>query len=340
MAAGFGAPTFFPIPSSGVVDASIPQLKNAQLVNVPSDLKEAKLHSWNVAFQRQLPWNLVGEVAYVGNVGKGIVVRGWNINAGMVLGAENAGRPLFAQYGRTANVRSLLRRRHVLQLVAGQARPALQERLPGHDLVHPQPGGELRGRGRHRDAGRHRAELRARRASTARTRSRPPSSGTCRSSRRTTAPCTGSSAAGSSAGSSPRTPGPRSTSRLPPPRSAPRATPSTRTSAASRRSSATSGPGQKYFDTSAFSAPAQNTWGTLTRNGSISGPGFWNLDASLVKRLTVRPEGQRGAAGGRLQPDQHAALQQPERLLRPATFGEINSSFGQRLVRFGLRVIF
>ena len=106
MAAGFGAPTFFPIPSSGVVDASIPQLKNAQLVNVPSDLKEAKLHSWNVAFQRQLPWNLVGEVAYVGNVGKGIVVRGWNINAGMVLGAENAGRPLFAPYGRTANVRS------------------------------------------------------------------------------------------------------------------------------------------------------------------------------------------------------------------------------------------
>ena len=106
MAAGFGEPTFFPIPSSGGVDASIPQLKNAQLVNVPSDLKEAKLHSWNVAFQRQLPWNLVGEVAYVGNVGKGIVVRGWNINAGMVLGAENAGRPLFAPYGRTANVRS------------------------------------------------------------------------------------------------------------------------------------------------------------------------------------------------------------------------------------------
>ena len=73
---GFGPPTFFDIPTNGIVDASIPQLRNAQLFYVQPDLKEAKLHSWNVAFQRQLPWNLVGEVAYVGNVGRGILVDG------------------------------------------------------------------------------------------------------------------------------------------------------------------------------------------------------------------------------------------------------------------------
>ncbi len=108
MANGFGPPTFFDIPSSGVVDASIPQLRNAQLFYVQPDLKEAKLHSWNVAFQRQLPWNLVGEVAYVGNVGRGIILPDYNINAGQTLGADTAGQPYFQLYGRSAEVRSWL----------------------------------------------------------------------------------------------------------------------------------------------------------------------------------------------------------------------------------------
>ena len=196
MAAGFGPPTFFPIPDSGIVDASIPQLRNAQLFYVPSDLKEAKLHSWNVAFQRQLPWNLVGEVAYVGNVGQGIVVRDWNINAGMTSAPTTRAGRYYQLYGRTANVRSFFADGHVLQLAAGQARPALPERLPGHDLVHPRPGENY---SEEADIATP-ADLersKGRPASTARTSSRPPSSGTCRSSRRARAPCTGSSAAGS-----------------------------------------------------------------------------------------------------------------------------------------------
>ena len=108
MANGFGPPDFFPIPDSGIVDASIPQLRNAQLFYVQPDLKEAKLHTWNVAFQRQLPWNLVGEVAYVGNVGRGIILPDYNMNAGQVLGADRAGQPYFQLYGRTAEVRSWL----------------------------------------------------------------------------------------------------------------------------------------------------------------------------------------------------------------------------------------
>ena len=35
------------------------------------------------------------------------------------------------------------------------------------------------------------------------------------------------------------------------------------------------GPGQLYFDTSVFSAPEQNTWGNMKRFDSIDGPGFW-----------------------------------------------------------------
>ena len=158
MATGFGAPTIFPVPDSGVIDANIPQLKNAQLFYVQSDLKEAKLHSWNVALQRQLPWDLVGEVAYVGNVGRGIVIADYNMNAGMVLGADNAGRPYYQLYGRTANVLRLPAHGHVLQLDAGQARSPLQERLPGDHVLHAEQGHQLHGGDRHRDAGRPRAE--------------------------------------------------------------------------------------------------------------------------------------------------------------------------------------
>ena len=186
--------------------------KNAQLFYVQSDLKEAKLHSWNLALQRQLPWELVGEVAYVGNVGRGIVIADYNMNAGMMLGADNAGRPFYQLLRPHGERARLPAHEHVLQLAAGQARPPLQERLPADDLVHPRQGGQLRRRDRHRDAGRPRAEQGPRPASTASTCSRRASSTTCRSSRRATASRTGCSAAGSSRGSSPPTRARRSTS--------------------------------------------------------------------------------------------------------------------------------
>ena len=136
------------------MDASIPQLRNAQLFYVQPDLKEAKLHSWNVAFQRQLPWNLVGEVAYVGNVGRGIVVPDCNINAGMVLGADNAGRPLLPA----------LRPHRERPLVApddtsyNSLQAKLDRRFKNGFLVTTSytlsRRDQLRGRDRHRDAGR------------------------------------------------------------------------------------------------------------------------------------------------------------------------------------------
>lgn len=53
-----------------------------------------------LAYQRQLPRGFTAEVAYVGN--RGNVVNTVNANAGMVLGADNAGRPQFGPFGRTA----------------------------------------------------------------------------------------------------------------------------------------------------------------------------------------------------------------------------------------------
>ena len=40
---------------------------------VPLDLSEGKIHAWNVAFQRQLPCDFAGEVAYVANRGHGVL---------------------------------------------------------------------------------------------------------------------------------------------------------------------------------------------------------------------------------------------------------------------------
>jgi hypothetical protein len=99
------------------------------------------------------------------------------------------------------------------------------------------------------------------------------------------------------------------------------------------------GPGHKYFDTSVFSTPAQDTWGNMKRNDSIDGPGFWNVDASLVKRFTFgKVNAELRADAFNLTNTPH--FNNPNGSFGQATFGEINSSFGQRLVRFGARLIF
>lgn len=103
MAAGLPPQNFADIPQSGVVPGD--NFRAQGMFSVPLDLKEGILHSYNVAFQRELPWGFTGEIAYVGNRGQDIIAR-IDLNAGRTLGADNAGRPLFAQFGRTASTTS------------------------------------------------------------------------------------------------------------------------------------------------------------------------------------------------------------------------------------------
>jgi carboxypeptidase family protein/TonB-dependent receptor-like protein len=108
MAAGFPDKIVFNIPANGIIDGNNPVLKNSSLFAVPFDLREGRLHSWNVAIQRDLWWGFTGEAAYVGNVGRGIVDR-LDLNAATALGAglpgnDNAARPLFKKFGRSASV--------------------------------------------------------------------------------------------------------------------------------------------------------------------------------------------------------------------------------------------
>ena len=103
MAAGFPAPSYFTIPESGIVDANA--VVGSGLFYVPGDLQQGTVYSWNAAFQRELVWGLTGEVAYVGNMSNDILNR-FPMNAGVVIGASNAGRPFF-KYGKTAPIENL-----------------------------------------------------------------------------------------------------------------------------------------------------------------------------------------------------------------------------------------
>ena len=74
MAAGFPDPTLLAIPSSGIIPISGTGLLNSTFDVIPPDLREGTLHSWNVAFQRELPFRLTADIAYVGNRGVNLVM--------------------------------------------------------------------------------------------------------------------------------------------------------------------------------------------------------------------------------------------------------------------------
>ena len=68
---------------------------NATFDVIPDDLHEGTLHSWNVAYQRQLPYLLTADIAYVGNRGVDLVMD-VDTNASLIYGSGNNGRPQFA----------------------------------------------------------------------------------------------------------------------------------------------------------------------------------------------------------------------------------------------------
>jgi hypothetical protein len=339
---GFGPPDFFPIPTSGVVDASIPQLRNAQLFFVQPDLKEAKLHSWNVAFQRQLPWNLVAEAAYVGNVGRGIILPDYNINAGQVLGADRDGQPYNALYGRTAEVRSWLPTNthyNALQV-------KLDRRFRNGFLLNTSytlsrainyseetdvdtPADLERSKGR---------------AGFDRTHAFAASfiwdTPFFKDSKTALHWVLGGWQVGgifsAYSGRPVNFTAPGATLRAPDNTQRPDLN-------GEPEVFGDIGAGKLYFDTSVFSAPAQNTWGNLTRNASINGPGFWDVDLSLVKRFRFADRVSTELRVDAFNAFNHPNFARPNGAFGGSTFGQVtgmDDSYIPRLVRFGLRVIF
>ncbi len=104
MATGFPSPTYLTIPDNGIVNAN--QVLSSSLFHVPSDLQQGTLYSWNAAFQREIIWGLTAELAYVGNMSNDVLNR-FPMNAGLTVGAGINGQPLYAKYGKTAGVENL-----------------------------------------------------------------------------------------------------------------------------------------------------------------------------------------------------------------------------------------
>ncbi len=100
---GFPAPIQVPIPSDGIIKN--PAI-NVAYFAVNKSFKNPYVETWNIAIQRQLPGNFVLDTTYLGSHGVDQVVN-YNLNAGFVLGAGNNGRPQFAGLGRTADTNLL-----------------------------------------------------------------------------------------------------------------------------------------------------------------------------------------------------------------------------------------
>ena len=98
------APVLVNIPENGIIPVS-GSLLNSTYDVISPDLREGTLHSWNVAFQRQLPLGFTADIAYVGNRGVNLVMD-VDTNASMTYGAGNAGRPMFAPFNRTGTNRT------------------------------------------------------------------------------------------------------------------------------------------------------------------------------------------------------------------------------------------
>jgi hypothetical protein len=81
----------------------------------------------------------------------------------------------------------------------------------------------------------------------------------------------------------------------------------------------------------------------MTRNDSIDGPGFWNVDLSLVKRFHFGDRVATELRADAFNAFNHPNFGNPNGSFGSATFGQVtgmSGSYSPRLVRFGARLTF
>jgi hypothetical protein len=103
MLTGFPAPILASIPPNGIIPVTATKIGTTSLVSqaytaVNLNFREPYVESWNLAVQRVLPWKFVLDAAYVGNHGVDLPTV-FNINAATVPGSGTAGRPLVQRFG-------------------------------------------------------------------------------------------------------------------------------------------------------------------------------------------------------------------------------------------------
>ncbi len=339
MSTGFPAPTFVEIPDNGIVDANA--VLTQGLFYVPTDLQQGTVYSWNVAFQRELVWGLTGEVAYVGNRSDDVLNR-FQMNAGVVLGAGNAGRP-FYKYGKTADIENLAwkgrsrynglqvkldrrfrngwlvtnsytysKARDFAEINGGPATPADPERSWGYsntDRTHIYVSSFVWALPwfKNSDTAVLRWVLGNWQVSGIFTYQ------------------TGRPLGFTASGTALNTPGNTQRPDL----------------TGTQKVLGNYGPGQLYFDTSVYANPAAATFGNMTRNdGVLREPSFANLDFSVVKQF-----GLGGKRMGEIRADvfnlpNRVHYSAPNTALGNNLFGQVTSAYGERQMRFSVRFLF
>src|SRR4029453_8472900 len=73
--------------------ARLPLAPDLQMRTPAGDVSRSRLHSWNIAFERRLRWDLAVDVAYVGTAKNGGFTD-IDANASDVPGGGSASRPL------------------------------------------------------------------------------------------------------------------------------------------------------------------------------------------------------------------------------------------------------
>ena len=100
---GFPAPILPAVPPNGII--ANPAAATNYFV-VSQNFRNPYVESWNLAVQRSLPGRFVLDVAYVGSHTVDTVVN-YNLNAATVVGLGNKGLPEFGPFGRTATTNLL-----------------------------------------------------------------------------------------------------------------------------------------------------------------------------------------------------------------------------------------
>ena len=346
MAGGFPPPITAAIPADGIIPATTTLLRSQSYNVIPLDLSEGKVHSWNVAFQRQLPLRFTGEIAYVANRGRGVLGR-LELNAGLVPGLDNAGRPYFARFNRTASATGWEK--------TNTRYDSMQVKLDrrfSNGLLWTNSYTLSRARDYVNDNGSigtpANIGLSYGLADFDRTHSYVASFVYELPFLKNSAGVVGAVLGGwqiagvfvaqsgtpvdiRAAGASLRAPQNQQRPNL----------------NGEQNVVGDIGPGKQYFDPSVYTAPAANTFGNMSRNTGPRGPSYINLDMSLVKRVKVN-----GRVNLELRADAFNATNTPHfgnpgRDFGTASFGQVTSTLGTgdgatgpRLVRFGARVTF
>ena len=339
MAAGFPPPLPVVIPDSGII-ANAPTAQ--AYVIIPAGLRQAYIEAWNLAVQRQLPGNFALEAAYVGNHAVGILNR-VNLNAGQIPGKGAAGQPLNARFGRKADtigwarmggnyngLQVKLDRRYANGFALTTAYTFSKSINFADDngtLLIPVNFRMNRGR-----ANFDRAHMYVQSFIydvPAGPGKRWLSSGLAGrilggwQFNGVLSGYTGTPMTFTYSTASLNAPGNNQRANV-------NATPSVLGNV---------GPGVKWFDTSVFSFPAANTFGNAARN-TLSGPGYVNLDLSLIKRFQFTERWRMELRAETFNFTNTPHFNNPSSALDSTQFGEVRSAFGERQVQFGLKLIF